>query len=339
MAFSNYRKYRPLVHIAVWVIYFVVTLLPPILSGGAGKTAYYIIHLMVLVGATYLNAFFLIDKYFKKDNYTKYVISVMILMLLCMVSLFFSGNLLPYPVGSFKYYKVSIAGALAFAMEFSLLAMYKAAKEWYLRSKRSKELELEKMQAELTLLRSQLDAHFIFNTLNNLYLLVLKKSDKAPEAILTLSDLLSYIIYDSKKSKVSLEKELTFLKGYIELQKLRLPDAQNVYFNVEGNNEGEIVPLILFNFIENAFKHYKSNIQKGGEYYVVYINVVLADGTLTMTVKNAFSKEIHKEEGIGLYNAKKRLDLTYHDNYSLNVNTEKGIYSVELVLKTLSSND
>src|SRR5690606_21044365 len=127
----------------------------------------------------------------------------------------------------------------------------KAGKEWYIKSKRAKDLEFEKMQAELSLLRSQMDSHFIFNTLNNLYLLVLNKSDKAPDAVLKLSDLLSYIIYDSSRDRVALADELSFISNYISLQQLRLHESQQIHFVVNGSATGVVEPLILFNFIEN----------------------------------------------------------------------------------------
>jgi LytS/YehU family sensor histidine kinase len=190
-------------------------------------------------------------------------------------------------------------------------------------------------EAELQLLKAQLNPHFLFNTLNNLYGLSVLKSDKLPNLMLKLSDLLRYSLYDTKEKLVPLEKEIKYLENYISLEKIRLEDKTNIQFTKTGiiNNQ-KIAPMLLIVFVENAFKH----LNKEGKSNVTII-IESTEKLLKFSCKNTFDKtevgkkqlETHKS-GIGLQNAKKRLELIYTNNHKLAISNTEELYLVELEL-------
>lgn len=191
-------------------------------------------------------------------------------------------------------------------------------------------------EAELQLLKGQLNPHFLFNTLNNFYGLSVIKSDKLPDLMLKLSDLLRYSLYETKEKFVPLNKEIQYLENYIALEKIRLEEETTIGLKVNNGIRNErIAPMLLIVFVENAFKHLEVN-SKGS---LVDINLEIENNKMNFTCKNSFSENHSKnnlekgESGIGLVNAKKRLDLIYPNNYSLDVNTNDGFYTVHLTLQ------
>ncbi len=331
----RYRSIRVWVHILVWVVYFCIMILPGMYRKPADVQVYYLVHYIILLVSVYVNILVLIPRYFQKEKYRLYFVGLTLVWLAGAAGIYLSG-IIKFPDAQQRPLLKQLSPVVAFSMEFMLLSLYKLAKEWYLKSSRVKDMELAKMKAELGLLRSQLDAHFIFNTLNNLYLLVLNKSDKAPGAVLMLSDLLSYTIYESREEKVLLAKELDFLRSYINLQKLRLGNNQPVHLEVQGEESGHIAPLILFNFIENAFKHADGNVYLSGEEYYIYISVTIKQDTVVLKVINGKSNRSSntpgQQKGIGMYNAIQRLELVYPERYKLDTQAADSLYEVTLTI-------
>lgn len=195
--------------------------------------------------------------------------------------------------------------------------------------------EMEKQQAEsnLQLLKSQLSPHFLFNAMNSLYSLSLKKSDELPNAILTFSDLLRYNTYDSAEDYVNVEKEIEYLQNYIRLQKLRLAQESTIVFNVERETSSsvKIAPMILIPFVENAFKH-----GRGADGAVdIDIHIVVREDKILFTVENKIFVEGSKDavHGIGIQNVKTRLQLIYGSKHDLVITECKTKYRVDLKLK------
>jgi len=194
---------------------------------------------------------------------------------------------------------------------------------------KNKSLILEKRETELQFLKSQLNPHFFFNTLNNIYGLAYKKEDGAPTAILKLSEAMRYIIYETQSERVTLNKELQFIDNYIKLERLRLLNNDNLNFQNEvGLHAGKIAPLILLPFIENCFKH--SNIDESDE-SEINISIWVENRYLYLSCGNTLSKKAnYKEGGIGTKNALKRLDLLYGDKYSLEKEEDEKNYFILL---------
>ena len=228
-----------------------------------------------------------------------------------------------------KRANVGAVGLVLFAFLFS--TSIKVTQEWYRNEKQKQEIMNQQLISELSFLKSQVNPHFLFNTLNGIYSLANKKSDKTPGAIVTLSELMRHMLYESEKEFVDLDKEIEYLSNYIDLQKLRLSDDSHVSFSINGDMIGKMIkPMILIPFIENAFKH---GVTADGAEIQIDINIGEAD--LNLTVKNSVSKSKTKDNtpGIGLTNIKKRLDLHYPDCYDLKIDQKNDMYIVELFLK------
>lgn len=208
-------------------------------------------------------------------------------------------------------------------------------KKWYLDELDNKKLAEEKTAAELSFLKSQIHPHFLFNTLNNLYALTLIKSDKTPDIVLKLSDLLDYMIYNSNDNFVSLKKELEIIQSYIELEKMRYNERLDLKCEIHGEVDGyQIAPLILLPFIENSFKHGASNDRS---HPVIRIEFSIDKEGMTLKVVNSIPVDKIKDdsvaEGIGLKNVKRRLELIYPGQYDLLITEEEKQYKVLLKIK------
>ncbi|WP_299253461.1 histidine kinase [uncultured Aquimarina sp.] len=201
--------------------------------------------------------------------------------------------------------------------------------------KRTLTLEREQFKSELTQLRNQIHPHFLFNTLNNLYSLIIKKSDDAEDALIRLSGLMRYMLYEANVPKVPLSKEIEYLRNYIDLEKLRLNSTNTIHFTTSMNKDSKIAPFILMPFVENAFKHGISNDKVS----TIEISVISDKDVLTMTVYNTkkinSTKNKGDETGVGLVNVQKRLELLYKDKYELIQNETVSYYKIVLTLNLI----
>lgn len=203
--------------------------------------------------------------------------------------------------------------------------------------KKEAQLEMQKtalIESELKFLKMQINPHFLFNSLNNIYSLSILKSEKTPESIHSLSEMLRYVIYDCENPLVPIEKEIHYIENFIDLFKLRSSREFNITFtkNIE-NTSLEVAPMLFITYIENAFKH--SGIEKGGD---AFVNIQLdsTKDSVTLLVENSLPNEkIIKDNasGIGLMNAEKRLQIMYPKNHTLKIKSTD-VFSVELNLKT-----
>jgi LytS/YehU family sensor histidine kinase len=206
-----------------------------------------------------------------------------------------------------------------------LFAAIKLTKMWFSSLQVKKELENKNKNSELALLRSQLNPHFLFNTLNNIDSLILTNQEKASDAIIKLSDIMRFMLYDASTETVPLSKEINYLKSYISLQKMRLKEPDFVDFNLDGDCSGKtIAPLLFIPFVENAFKHGLKNVKAPG----IVINLNCQPKSIIFEVINKFDKtktyNKDKTPGIGLTNTRRRLELLYPDQHELKI-TENGI--------------
>lgn len=201
--------------------------------------------------------------------------------------------------------------------------------EWYKKSNAIQELQSQKSAAELSLLKEQINPHFFFNTLNNLYAMSLTNDKETPEVILKLSELMRYVIYKGKEESVKLIDEVNYIKDYIDLQMIRLHKKVDFSFehNIQ-NKDWQISPLLLIIFVENAFKH---GVELADGETILRLNITQLSDTLEFTCLNSIeSIDIKKESGIGLKNLKKRLDILYHDNYTIMTEKDNGFFKAYL---------
>lgn len=232
---------------------------------------------------------------------------------------------------SFPGIFINLAGALP---TITVLTGVKFAWDALRKEKELKELQLVIKESELQFLKSQINPHFLFNNLNNLYAYALEESSKTPEIILELSAVLRYMLYECQEKYVPFQKEIEHLNNFINLSKLQFEKRGEVQFTTDGiASNYQIAPLILSVFVENAFKHSLSSQTDN-----ILINIdchLLADGCLNFYCSNSFSEQsnpIDSSQGIGLKNVKKRLDLLYPKAYKLVVNNSGSKYEVSLSL-------
>ncbi|HEX9980229.1 MAG TPA: histidine kinase [Flavobacterium sp.] len=203
---------------------------------------------------------------------------------------------------------------------------------------RKEQLEKQAVEAELNYLKSQINPHFLFNTLNNIYTLVYKQAPAAPEAVLHLSSLMRYMIYESNAHTVPLAREMEYLHDYVSLQQLRYEQSPVVDMNVEGETKAShIAPLLFIHLMENAYKHSPARLNPGD----IKVRVTGQKDTLTFAVQNPIGRNashtLDGPGGIGLPNIRKRLQLLYPDTHSLEINSTDGRYMITLKISAIST--
>jgi LytS/YehU family sensor histidine kinase len=205
---------------------------------------------------------------------------------------------------------------------------------WFRDQKLKSEMMYQHQTQELALLKAQVNPHFFFNTLNNIYSLVYRKSDDAPVALLKLSEIMRYMLYESKSDTVPLPKELEQLENYLELEKLRLKDPDFISYRFEGNGNGIMIPpMLLISFVENAFKHGKRRVKNPG----ITIRISTKGKKLNFMVANyTLGRQPGSADtgGIGLKNISRRLELLYPGSHTLDIMNDSEQYIVTLELQS-----
>lgn len=334
------------VHLFFWLIIFSILLWDTFSSGQtpsryevAVKVGYFaIINLSIF----YINYTLLIPILVKKKKkYWLYIFSIFLLITVMVIiktvvaslnSDFFltyfsqdSGAIAYYEITKYVVFAIFVSGFFVVVS-----ALLKFAIDWFGTERIQRDLLSEKRDMELAFLKSQLNPHFLFNSLNNIYSLAYQKSDKTADAILKLSEIMRYMIYESNDSWVSLSKEIAYVQSFIELQKLRFKDGAAVEFTINGEIDDQpVVPLILISFVENAFKHGVANDPRDP----IRINIIANQKILHFSITNKKNKH-NKDQmgGVGLNNVERRLQLLYPERYKLNIVNSATHYTSELML-------
>ncbi|WP_299440700.1 histidine kinase [uncultured Aquimarina sp.] len=291
---------------------------------------------MILV---YVSIYLLLPFFLIKRKFIAFIISYIVLLLITSICIqrpiiFFYVEPNYFPNWHSEGY-FTITELMNTILDVNIAAViplgYSFFKFYYNSQQRALELEKEKIEAELIQLRNQVHPHFLFNTLNNLYALIIKKSSTAEIAVLKLSKLMRYMLYEANVPKVSLKKEIEYLKNYVDLEKLRFDTTVDISFNSELDKDYQISPFLLIPFVENAFKHGTSLSKKSW----IVVNIFAKENNLVMQVENAKLTDSKQQQeligGIGFNNVKKRLHLLYPDKHSLHI--EDNELSYEVILK------
>ena len=319
----------------VWALYFVSTapLAAGYIPGFILPLESLFINTAILAIIFYANYYLIIPFILKRFNNYAIFIGLLISIFLIVVLRMILDNY--YYIGFYFNGKefMQFPGRLLTTGLFLLLSTVLSVLEHNEKHKQT-ELQLlnEKLLAELSFLKQQINPHFLFNALNNIYTLSYLKDENAPQVIMKLSEIMRYMLYECKEDKVLLEREMHILENYIELQKLKSENQEQIEFTKINIRPGlKIAPLILINFIENAFKH--SNWGNKKEAWIKLLITVTEKNELYFNVKNTISKFISDNKeigGIGLTNAKKQLEFAYPGKHSLLINDVENIYDVDL---------
>jgi len=335
---------KTLLHITLWL--FIVSLFLYVGTAGFNSTDAYLIHFinMSILNVTlfYINLNLIIPVTLNKQKYISWMLACIIIM----VSLAAIKYGETYYLKSFEYIniakngqpKLTITGFWQFIISAIIIngffvfisTVYKFTVDWFYNENVKRDLEKQGLIAELAFLKSQINPHFLFNSLNNIYSLAYQQSASTPNAILKLSEILRYMLYESNDTRVALKTEIAYLQSFIELQKLRFKSELNVNLKVIGDiNQQKIMPLVLISFVENAFKHGIATDVN----YPIDILVSITNQKLLFTINN--KKSYHNKDntgGIGMVNVVRRLELTYPNQYELNITNGTNNYYCELFI-------
>lgn len=285
----------------------------------------------------YLNYFIFLPAFLKDKKVGRYLLQFFLAFVILMTLRLQLGRyLFDGFTGDNQYlystrYTIQVVTTNFFIVVF--LGMIRFAVEWFEFEARQKTVENERLTAELNFLKAQINPHFLFNTLNNLYYLAYTQSSNTTEVIAKLSQMMRYMIYDSNYPLVPLSKEIEYMENYISLERLRLNNQIPIKFSVEGGNPQDllIAPLIFITFLENAFKHGVSNNHPEAW---VNISISIQGSECVYRVENSkmpFTKpEAEQKSGIGIQNVKRRLELSYPGKHKLVVDDLQDRYTVQL---------
>ena len=291
---------------------------------------------MVLV---YVNIYFLFPRFILKRKYVSYLLSFTLTLCVFyivrteLIYYFINENVWPESNTLQKAYSFNhiIIVFLTGIYDVALVTTIKLTADWVFEKKRTEQLQKSQLRSELNFLKAQIQPHFFFNTLNNLYALAIEKSDKTPEVILKLSEIMQYVLYEVKEPKISLLREVNYIHSYLELEKLRFGNAIKSKIKIIGNiNDVDVPPLLYLPFIENCFKHGAKN----NEDLKVNITFKKNEKEILFSVENNFNNlaGVDTTHGIGIENVKRRLQLLYHNAYTLKTKVVENKYIVELII-------
>jgi two-component system, LytTR family, sensor kinase len=325
-------------HVIFWLILLIILIASDFSQVGWPLVLYQkVVDIIFYAAIIYINLLYLIPQFLSQKRFWTYV-ALLLLAVLVLTPIKIAIQVFLFAdTPSFQHY--FIANQSYFFMSMFLVGssstIYGILSDWFIHQSEKMELQTQTMQSELKFLRSQINPHFLFNTLNNLYALTLKKSDDAPEIVLKLSEMMRYMLYECNEKKVPLQKEVAYMKNYLDLERLRQHESIDIQFDQTGEiSDQKIAPLLLIPFIENSFKHgLNSHIDHG------WVNIRMqVDGNhLLFSIENSKGpsqpKQVHRKSGgIGLVNVRRRLNLIYDDQYQLKISNEPNTYRVILDL-------
>lgn len=346
-------KYK-LYHIPFWLAYH-LTWLTMNIGGFREVTDYFLysdasikfyFYLVFQTLGVYFNLYYLIPKFLIVGRYYAYVSAVITTILFCtlcitlgyyVADLFSEKSFIElFGVETDQWRKIFFIWVLPTSVAVMTLGMsVKLGKNWLEAEKRKRKLEKENLETELKYLKSQINPHFLFNTINSIFALIPKNPDLASESLANFSEMLRYQLYECNDEKIPLDKELQFIENFIDLEKLRLDEQHTqLVFNINDNTVKKqfIAPFILIPFLENAFKH----VSKGKEQpNFIRMDLEVDDKKLNLHIENSFSKNQKNslntdQGGIGLKNVKRRLNLIYGAGHRLQYDAKDTKFSVIL---------
>jgi sensor histidine kinase YesM len=343
MTISLHRKREILFHTAFWAVYisFLIAHISSYQKGPQINWNYVLletfISVLYLATLSYLNYFYFIPALLIRRKIGRFIVAFIIsftlfTVLRAQIERMAFGNSSWQERNLFKP-QLIVQTVISDLFIILFIILLRFASDWLELVSRRRELEKEKLNAELNFLKAQVNPHFLFNTLNNLYYLATIKSDIAPLIISKLSEVMRYMIHDSNHEKIELAKEIEYMQHYIDLERLRLEEGILLHFEVAGRTSILIAPLILITFLENAFKHGVSN---SNDQCWIKARLEVDETRLVYRIENSKPKKngmmVTNEGGTGLKNVKRRLDLSYPGKYKLDIDDRESSFFVALTV-------
>ncbi|MVT10256.1 sensor histidine kinase [Chitinophaga tropicalis] len=319
---------------------FPLLLMPPLTAHKQFNDAGQLFRSVILTNflaasAYYLNYYYLIPSFNTKRKYKAYTVSLLLIaavILLVPVLCNFIMSRLHIPFPFVNSLRAPLPSLLMTAMALMLSFILHKNNEWKQAQRDKMEMEMQKNAAEVSLLRNQVNPHFFFNMLNGIYSMAIRQSTETPAAVLQLSQLMRYVLYESEGERVPLEKEIEYMSGYVKMQHMRLSGNNTVNFEVRNTSSGlTIAPLLMIPFIENCFKYGTS----GNHDTKMNISLDCNGKRLLFSSNNTIipGKIDPDHKGIGINNVKRRLELIYPDRYSLSIRENEHEFAVHLEME------
>ncbi|WP_340152857.1 histidine kinase [uncultured Marivirga sp.] len=325
-----------LYHIAFWLLSFLLCAFLISYDNNWNEALLLsLIYLPVTIACAYLISNYLIPKYLLKDKKLRFVLYVVYLIISAIFLTLLINTVVFIVIADYQFElmppgtrDIAILNTVLFLIVFLFVAITSIDK-WRTTENEKNEAIKNMAQAELRFLKSQLNPHFLFNTMNNLYALSLKKSDKAPELILRLSALLEYILENSKKDLILLSDEISTLEDYIHVESFRFGDRLEIEKNLEVPEDAfiKIPPLILITLMENCFKH--GGINNTGKLKIKY-SIKSTDRNLLLSFSNNFLHNESNPKAIGLKNIESQLSYIYKEEYKMEKSISEGNFKIEI---------
>ena len=332
-----------IIHIAVWLMVFLfpLLLLP---KNSDTNLLHFMLHNLVswtaLIIVFYANYLGLIERLFFHKKHLRFALyNLALLVIIAGLSTWLKSMIPDHRPHPEEFSIVShlmrffLRDMLSFILTVGLALAIRMTEKWHAIEMEKQEAEHKRSEAELRNLRQQLNPHFLFNTLNNIYALIAISQEKAQEAVLELSNLLRYVLYDNNHTTVPIEKELEFIRNYVALMRLRLTAQTEVTLDIDvQDKQAGIAPLLFISLIENAFKH---GVASNSPCFI-HISVKQENEMLTARIRNSlFPKTTNDRSGsgIGLANLRRRLEILYPDSHSFHIDTSENIYTTELKIR------
>ncbi len=325
-------------HVLVWAFAFFIPFL--IMSNHAAADyirlfKHHGLSILACMCVFYANYIYLTEKLLFRKKYISFIVVDILLVTTVGTAMFFIKELFgdPPPHPDVKIYFFLLREIFTFSLVAILSIMIKSISKWYKTEAERQEEARKRKEAELRNLRQQINPHFFFNTLNNIYALIAVSPEKAQDTVLELSKLMRYILYDNNNNYVPVYKEINFIKNYIELMRIRLTDKVEVKINIQDPQVSDklIAPMIFISLIENAFKHGVSHSHTSFIYIDIY---PMKDRLVCKTRNSYFPKDENDKSGssIGLENLQRRLDLLYPHKHIFTIQQKDNVYNCELII-------
>ena len=332
------KKHLIILHIVFWAIFVGMPILSVHMHGPDVPYRYYVrlyVSAVFDIFTFYIAYLFINPSILFKGNRKSLLLIIIFIFLLAFLRV--ASTLIVYYFAHVQLQMTNVSAGVFIeeivdSFLFVVFAIFiKMSLSWVNSEKQKAELQAQTRTSEIAQLRSQINPHFLFNTLNNIYSLVCRKSDAAAPAVMKLSEIMRYVLYDTDIDMVPLDKEVSYLESFIELQQLRLNTGDFIKFEVIGETWNKLIaPMLLIPFVENAFKHGNKNVLSPG----IIIKLTAQKNKIIFEVIN-FTKKQNEENkdrvgGIGLNNIKRRLELIYHDKHKLDISEKEDLYSIKL---------
>lgn len=318
----------------VWGFVYLVLFLSLIAMDGALQAAVYaLLNCSFYAAIVYGNILFLFPRLYQKGKLVLYVIGVIIFLSgMGLIRAFVTVNIYnalfaehPAPINGKSILTFLLGGVMVFLLSF----IFRIAIAYFALKQQSDEIIAQKTQAELDLLKSQVQPHFLFNTLNNIYYEAYLEAPRTAALIEKLSDIMRYFVDESPQALVSLGTEIAFIENYIALEKIRIRYEVNIKFNTDCDTTANIPPMLLMTFVENVFKH---GIDKSSKQNKCTLSLQQLNGRLIYTVTNTIPRQPLqvKSTGFGIGNLRKRLSLLYGNNFELDTSNNGSEFTATL---------